>query len=124
MFAATYAQRYGFQKIIHIESDAYLISERIHSFINEFSNGWIAFYCPRHRFPEAGIQIIAGDAIANYIAISQRPYHHFINQCAENYLPFTPNLDFIGDRYGEYLSEAPPDADYAVQVHPGFKFKE
>ena len=116
MFAATYASRYGFEKVVHIESDARIISERLQLYINSVIDGWAAFWCPRHSFPETGIQIIAGESMRRYVELSKTPYEFFIGQHAEGYLPVTVVYNFIGDRYGEYLPTIPENADYAVQV--------
>ena len=117
MFVAEYAQRYGFKKIIHIEADCRLISKKIQLYVNELINGWVAFYCPKHNFPETGIQIIAGDSILEFVKFSKIPYNKFVNFLAEKYFPFTVNRkDFIGDRYSEYPKEIPLNADYACQI--------
>jgi hypothetical protein len=131
MFAAEWAERYGFDKIIHIESDAFLISERIVNYVNNLSDQWTTFWCPRHDFPENNIQIIAGSSVQDFIDWKNEkiPYEHYRGRCAEYYTPYTNVVKaFYGDRWGEFAPgmarvadpRCPPgvprDADYVCQV--------
>jgi hypothetical protein len=114
LFAPFIAEKYGFEKSVHIESDAYVISDRLIKYIADISTGWTVLWCPRWSFPETGIQVICKDQFEiwkNVVAQQVLP---------ECYLPFTTiEKSFKGDRYGEYLFEAPNDADYICQVEPG-----
>jgi hypothetical protein len=46
MYAADYAGRYDFDKLVHVESDTYLLSPRLHQHVNGLEQGWTAFWCP------------------------------------------------------------------------------
>ena len=131
MFAATWAEKYGFEKIIHIESDAFLISERINQYVNGLDAEWTTFWCPRHDFPENNLQVIAGKSVKDFIAWKDEnlPYEHYKGRCAEFYTPYTNIVKrFYGDRWGEFAPgmarvsdpRCPPgvphNADYVCQV--------
>lgn len=131
MFAAEYAKKYGAEKIIHIESDAYLISDRIREYINNLDSGWTTFWCNRHSFAENNIQIIAGSSVQDFIDWHDRkvPYDEYKGTCAEFWTPYTNVVkDFKGDRWGEFAPgmakvpdpNCPPgvprDADYVCQI--------
>jgi hypothetical protein len=117
-FAARYAQTYGFEKIIHIESDAFLVSRRIQHYFNEISDGWVTFLGSRHNYPESGLQIIAGSGLRTYYETVARPYSDFIGKPIEVILPFTRiEHGFIGDRYGETLTYVPMEADWTMQAY-------
>lgn len=131
MFAATYAEKYNFEKIIHIESDAFLLTDRIRNYVNDLKEGWTTFWCPRHQFPENNIQIIAGNSVKDFIAWNNKkiPYSEYKGTCAEFWTPYTfVNKDFKGDRWGEFAPgmaavpdpNCPPgvpyDADFVCQV--------
>lgn len=115
--AAVYAQTYGFEKVIHIESDAFLISRRIQDYCNAVEDGWVAFLCPRYNFPETGIQIMAGTGLRRFYRLAAQPYSDFARQPIETALPFTRvERRFIGDRYGDYLTYVPAEADWTMQA--------
>ncbi len=48
LFAGRYARANGFTRVIHLESDAFLISWRLQSYANAVSDGWVTLWCPRH----------------------------------------------------------------------------
>jgi hypothetical protein len=126
MFAAKYAKKYGYEKVIHLESDAFIISERMQDYINSLTDGWMTFWCPRYQLPETSIQVIAGAALAEYASMADAPYELFSGRPADpnpsqgmSWLPFNlVNKSFTGDRYGENNGEVPMDADYACQIEP------
>lgn len=122
MFAAKYATRYGFDKIIHIESDSFLLSTSIIEHVNALQTGWVSFWCPKWHIPETSIQVICADQLPHYYAYAQQSYTPLIGKLIENLLPFTwVECNFKGDRYGEYRTELPLDADYASQITPSTK---
>jgi glycosyltransferase involved in cell wall biosynthesis len=121
VFAGRYALAHGFEKVVHIESDAFLISPRVQNYFNNVKSGWTTLWCPVHRLPESAIQIIAGDSVRRFAALQQtHPHERIVGREFELQLPFDAvELRFIGDRYGEHSSAIPRQADYAVQVRDG-----
>lgn len=118
-FAAGYAVRRGFQRIVHIESDAFIISARMAEFVNGVGDGWLGFSMLRSDMPESAIQIIAGDAVARFAAFAQTPYAEYSGRAIEMHLPYSRVVEhFVGARYGQYISYIPRNADFSVQVYP------
>jgi len=116
-FAINYAKMNNFEKIIHIESDAFIYSERMRNYVNNLNSGWTVFWCPRWNFPETCIQVICNDQIDTAINFFNINYSEYINKRIEELLPFTNiNQSFIGDRYCEFLLEIPINVDYASQI--------
>lgn len=117
-FSSQIAKAYSFSKIIHVESDAFVLSDRMAGYIASLHNGWTSFCCPRYERPESAIQVVCRDFIPTLEQYYSRG-DTYLEQviCAEQELPFS-NVDhsFIGDRYGEYLRKIPPNADFAAQV--------
>jgi len=114
-----YADANDFQKIVHLEADAFLISSRACDYVNGFRDGWIAPWCKRHERPESGIQIIAGSGLETYKNWSERPVESFANKVIETTLPFSQiAYELLGDRYGEYESRVPRSADWCMQAFP------
>jgi hypothetical protein len=98
------AEKYGFEKIIHIESDFYIVSERLVNFIHSLNMGWTSMYSSYFKFPETAIQVICKDCFNRLEKIRQTvaTSGYRINQLAEFILPFTNVCkDFNGDRIGE-----------------------
>jgi len=140
LLAPELAKRAGCRKIIHIESDAYILTERMFSLIENINEGWTTFWLPTYQMPETAIQVICEDQFDNMLAIWN---HSDINrELAENILPFTQVVKTMkGDRYSEFkrnrwifrsrkfdwfppfktnffFAPIPPDADFATQVVP------
>ena len=118
-FAGRYARAAGIEKVIHLESDAFLISSRIQEAFDSFREGWATVYVERYSMPESAIQVIAGSAIETLSAFCQVPYEARLDLTIENEIPFTDVFkEFRGGRYGETLDYIPSDAEWAVQVFP------
>lgn len=131
MFSVQLAEKYGFDKMIHIESDFFIVSSRMMEYIRNLSSGWTAFYSPYYEFAESAIQVICSDSFAAmkkmYDEASARNF--FMNLAvAEKVLPFTHVArDYYGDRLGElevmdgWLSKikTPIGLDFIGQVHAG-----
>jgi hypothetical protein len=96
------ARELGADKIIHIESDAYILSPRLRDFIDQTSTGWHVLWTQHNNFPETAIQVICRDQFEIFEDFKQKnPTLHFPDM-AEHMLPFTAvNKKFKGDRYSE-----------------------
>jgi hypothetical protein len=117
-YAAQYARAGGFDKIVHVESDTFIISRQLEAFINQLDTGWTALWCPLHKFPEDNIQIIVGNSINDYSRFFGETYFDvFDNMEIEKQYPFTCiERRFIGDRYGDYSADVPINADFVAQA--------
>lgn len=58
-----YARNRAYNKIIHIDSDGFLLSPKICEFFKTTDAGWHSLYCSAHKFPETIFQIIGSDQI-------------------------------------------------------------
>jgi len=115
--AAKYAQENGFDKIIHAESDAYLLSDKIIDFVNSLNSGWHTFWCTRHNLHESALQVICSDQIKAYRDFTDKPYDVYRHQLIDKIFPYTGiHTIFQGDRYGEYLDRIPSTADFSCQT--------
>ncbi|WP_428492542.1 hypothetical protein [Rhodopila sp.] len=115
--------RGGFDRIVHIESDAFLISGRAVKFFNECDRGWVSLWCRSYQWPESTMQIINKDSFKAAEEFFSRPYSDYTKQPykpMEKLLPITSiNKDLVGDRYGEISDSVPLGADYVSQVRWG-----
>ncbi len=133
------AKALGVDKIIHIESDAYILSQRLVDFINETESGWHVLWAERYKFPETAIQIICRDQFDIFEKFKDNHLELDFPDVAERLLPFSSiRREFKGDRYSEFdrnrgifrsrkfnripifqwdffLEQVPGDADFVTQ---------
>lgn len=117
-FAAEFAEANGFAKVVHVESDAFVVSQRLRRHIDGLDEGWTAFWCPSHGFPEITLQVMAGAGLPAYRAFcASVPHAALVGRPYEEQFPFTRiERGFTGDRYGERLPYVPVEADYVSQA--------
>src|SRR5689334_14899196 len=48
----------GYKKIIMIDSDCFVLSQKLAEFIKKLDSGWTTLWCKRWNFPEASFQVI------------------------------------------------------------------
>lgn len=60
VFAARYAGRHGFERVVHIESDAYVLTPRVASFLRAYRNGWCMLWSKKYKSPEMALQVVHG----------------------------------------------------------------
>jgi hypothetical protein len=117
-FAAEFAEANGFTKVIHLESDAFVVSQRLRDHIDGIDQGWTAFWCPSHGFPEITLQVMAGVGLAAYRDFcASVPHAALVGRPYEEQIPFSHiERGFTGDRYGERLPYVPIEADFVAQA--------
>lgn len=118
-YACQYAISEGYEKIVHVESDAYLLSDRIFSFFNSVTSGWHSLWHHRNcsPYPESATQIICSDQFEKFLEFFSKPYEVYAGETIERLIPFTENhKNFIGDRYGEFKEPIPKNADFSCQT--------
>jgi hypothetical protein len=110
------------EKIILLDSDCYICSQKMADFVKNHSAGWYAMWCELHSFPEAAFQIISRPSFDLLLNFPLPSYNHYDGQHMEEILPFTKVIkSFKGDRYGETNAEQTVDMDYYAQWHSGCK---
>lgn len=112
------AEEYDYEKMVHIESDAYLISKRVFNYVDDLKTGWTALYAPKYYFPESSLQVICKDQFENFKDFTACGYETLAGMgMAERITPFTHvEKKFVGDRYGETETEQMKGLDYFCQV--------
>ena len=116
-FSSQIAKHYSFLKIIHCESDAFVLTNKLASYIKHIEAGWVSFWCPRFNFPESAIQVICRDSLADFEKFYLYGRSLWVQGVfPERIFPFTRiEKRFIGDRYGEYMDDYPYHVDYVCQ---------
>jgi hypothetical protein len=101
-----------FDKIIHIECDAIILSQRLFNYLNDTNTGWRCLFSNSYGFPESAIQILNKD---KFYLIDSLPENFDFYKIVELYLPFKSERTFIGDRYGEIGKLPNHKIDYVCQ---------
>jgi hypothetical protein len=107
-------------KIVIIDSDLFLLSQRAIDYVNNFKSGWGTLWCPLCNFPEAALQIITKDC-KEYKEFVKTPYMMYNGRTMETVIPWTEvNKDLVGDRYTERgIIEQTPEMDFFAQTLVG-----
>ena len=109
---ATIAKHYDFDRIVNIESDAYVLTSKMRGYMFSLESGWMVPWCITCKWPENDIQVICKDQYESAMKIVR---HQGI--LGELISPYTMiNKDFKGDRWGEGVGSIPPDADFVCQI--------
>jgi hypothetical protein len=116
-FAADYARRCGFDRVIHVESDSFLIGDSIATLFNNVKDEWIALWDSFFEMPETAVQVAHGTGLAAYYEATRQPYSDLVGQVIERVLPFTRLVkSFTGGKYPEFMNYVPASAEYVVQA--------
>lgn len=134
------ARALGAHKLIHVESDAFVLSPRLRSYIESLERGWTVLWTELHQIPETAIQVICRDQYDALASFGDGRWQSHEGVAAETVLPFTQVVKhFKGDRYSEmkcdrgllrsrkfdglfmrhwdrFWHPVPPDADFVTQV--------
>ena len=121
LFSLDMADVLGYDKIIHIESDLYLLTPKICEHIDNLNNGWASFRCPAYKFPESSLQVINKDSFGKFrnfkSELEARGLDNLAGQCVEWLLPLSKVEEgFIGDRYGERGAKQTKEMDFYAQA--------
>ena len=106
----------GYDRIFLIDSDCFVVSQKLVNFMNECNSGWQTLWCKKWNFPEASFQIITRDVFHHFKEfMGEDPMQH-VDKCMETVLPFTHiNKEFNADRFGEDRIPQGPGMDLYSQ---------
>lgn len=107
---AQIARTCSYDKIIRVDNDAYVLSQRLATYLRELQTGWIALGLKGyvHQYPEDAISVICRDSYHLLTDFCSVPMEGYFGRWFERVLPFTQICEqFVGDRYGNYAK--PPE---------------
>lgn len=107
----------GATKIISIDTDFYVLSQKCMDWFKNTNEGWQAAWCPTYNFPETAFSILSDISLLEKF-ISENPDYRKLNgtKTMEFLLPYTNiNKELIGDRYAELNKSIPHNADFCGQ---------
>jgi hypothetical protein len=112
-----YMRNNNYSKLLNIESDAFILSQRLVNYINNINDKWVALWEPKFQIPELGITIAAGSGLEKWFDETDKDYRFYKGEQLETILPFEHvEKNFVGERYGERLDYVPEESDYACQI--------
>lgn len=92
----------GYEKIIYIDSDGFILNSNLSEYVNQCDSGWEAFWCQKYQFPESAFHILNKDAFGIFDEYTKYGWKQLNGKMMETSLPFTlVNRDFNTDRFGE-----------------------
>jgi hypothetical protein len=118
---------FGYDKVITIDTDGFVLSRRLAEYIRELRSGWTAFHERKWNFPTAELHVLCrGNGFERFDRFT---YPHFMTHnglLMEKTIPFTyVEPQFNCGRYGEdrhpqtaemdFYSQAPAD----IELHYG-----
>ncbi len=107
----------GYEKIIFLDSDCFITSQRALDHIRALDTGWETFYCRKYGFPSAEAHVLCKDAFPIYEAFTSIPYEQHMGKVLEDVVPFTKvNHAFNVDRWGEDRIPCAPHMDIYSQA--------
>lgn len=123
-----YAIDNNYDKVIHIDSDVYLFTDRICEYVKNTNTGYVGFWCDIHNYPETIFHILGKDQFQNAEQFMREDFlEYYPYDIAETRVPFTHiEKNFIGDRFPEKgLNIQQPEWDFCGQclVSMDVKFK-
>lgn len=112
----------GYEKIIAIDSDLFILNQKIIDYINNCNKGWTVFWDEVNSFPESAFQIINKDAFEKYRKTADKDVHSWKGSCMEVVLPYDHiEKGFHGGRFQEREMQPDDTMDYYGQCHVGTK---
>lgn len=108
---------YKSKKVIWIDWDFMIVTQRFLDWICDITTGWRTVWCPQFDFPESSLQIICADQLESFKLFRQRWIATAKNVEIERHIPFTEiNRNYIGGRYSDKAEPVPANADYVAQT--------
>lgn len=108
----------GFEKIIVMDDDAYILSDRLINHVSKLDHGWTTLWCNMYDFPESALSILCKGAFPIYERFTNEPFesHNKSTLPFEYLIPYTQVYkSFNCDRWGENRIPQVPGADAYFQ---------
>jgi hypothetical protein len=107
----------GTKKLIWLEWDFYIISQRCIDWVCSVNQGLKTVWCPQHNFPESSLMIICQDQYDSFRSFMCKWIESPKGIEFERSIPFTEvKRDFIGDRRSDFGAFPQWSDDYSAQT--------
>ena len=123
VYSVEIARKFRFKRIIHIESDLFILKRGLFEDLKNINSGWNVFWSAKYNMPETALQVICEDQFDS--VINTYGNYQEMNkdaQAIEKILPFTNIIkNYSGDRYGENRNLVEDFMDYYAQFPVNMK---
>ena len=93
----------GYEKIICIDSDGFVLTKRLADYIRNCNSGWVSLFNNYYNFPTAEMHILNKDKFEFFMGYTSTDWRVLNGQCQEKVLPFSDiERNFNTLRIGEY----------------------
>lgn len=108
---------FGFEKIIMIDTDTFVLTQRMVNYLNALRSGWTSFHLQKYDFPSAELHILCEDAFPRFLEYTKGDFMALNGKLMERELPFTKVVrEFVFDRYGETRTPQTAEMDAYSQT--------
>lgn len=115
---------FGYEKIITIDTDGFIVSPGLTDYVRNSQSGWEAFWIKKYRFPSAEFHILNKDSFSHFMEFTTPHFMTYNGRCMEAELPFTRVDRFFDcDRYGEDRTPQHRGMDFYAQCPVDFEVK-
>lgn len=124
--AADCAISWGYEKMIHLDTDVYVLNDKFANHLKLIETGWTSFWSPIHKYPDATIQIICGDHVDKMKKFMSEDFLRFYPyEYVDDKMPLTHvDRSFNGDRWGDYDARPQdPSMDFYGQCPVSLKME-
>lgn len=99
----------GYEKIVTLDTDAFILSQRLADLVKHSNTGWWSVWCNKYEFPEASFHVLCEDSFIILKTYMEIPWRERNGVMMETALPFTHILKGLNcDRFGE--DDTPQDS--------------
>ncbi len=109
----------GYEKILMIDTDTFICSKKLATFIRQLNSGWNVFWCKRWNFPSAELSVLCQDSFPILFKFAEKPWPERVGTLMEREIPYTRiHKDWNCDRYGEVNAKLTENIDCYSQMGP------
>lgn len=109
--------REGYEKILSIDSDCYVLSNSLANHLKTNNMGWYALWSNKYDFAETACFVLNKDAFKSYFEYTKGDWMNKNLECMEKAIPFDYTLkNFNACRYGEHNLPQTIEMDYYGQA--------
>lgn len=114
----------GYDKIINIDTDGFILNDRLAEFVGKKNNGWWTLTPREFRFPENALNVLNRDAFPVLQEFTKVPMDTHYGKILELTLPFTEVSDqFRTFRWGQDFVEQDDTMDFYCQAHQKIRLR-